>query len=485
MNSKSLHADSLSSSFGRKRQAGKTDESLVTRLRSLSFRSPSSTDDPPSDAAIDDETDSTISSTSSPEEEFEALYSDASFVLEANQLPISKKSTATELVTSTAEIQDHTAFAVLPSDKCNSGKSNKRDDDDDYDIDDDCKGKYELQESSELACLTQLILFKSNSTSKEEARISSSPPLRLLNRKGDAVKVTYKGRLIAFLSHNTITNNLSCNKGKISNKNRLGWTARVQSRLSKFRWAFMQKANEEIIEDCTNNGTKDDSRTSGISGDGKTCGEDEKTEYAGEVNVKVKGKKTRGVDAQTGVNAMSSPIYVDDATEKQSTLQDSACQRNKEGDIDSHPDDEVAVLPISDVVENDGHYSAKFSEDCEDVVYKNTECVDDCSYSLDDCKEFVYKNFECVDDCSYSLDDCKEFVYKNTERVDSSCCTWWHKRLEPEDIPDGEKDYFDVDAFDVVNNEKNWLEDAFDGVDKVLESMFNSVEKACYREQGV
>ena len=444
MNSKSLHADSVSSSFGRKRQAGKTDESLVTRLRSLPFRSPSSTDDPPSDAAIDDETDSTISSTSSPEEEVEALYSDASFVLEANQLPISKKSTATELVTSTAEIQDHTAFPVLPSDKCNSGKSNKRDDDDDYDIDDDCKGKYEPQESSELACLTQLILFKSNSTIKEDdrARISSSPPLRLLNRKGDEVKVTYKGRLIAFLSHNTITKNLSCNKGKISNKNRLGWTARVQSRLSKFRWAFMQKANEEIIEDCTNNGTKDDSRTSGTSGDGKTCGEDEKTEYAGEVNVKVKGKETRGVDAQTGVNAMSSPIYVDDAIEKQSTLQDSACQRNNEGDIDSHPDDEVAVLP-------------------------------------------TYKNTECVDDCSYSLDDCKEFVYKNTERVDSSCCTWWHKRSEPEDIPDGEKDYFDVDAFDEVNNEKNWLEDAFDGVDKVLESMFNSVEKACYRERSV
>jgi hypothetical protein len=133
----------------------------------------------------------------------------------------------------------------------------------------------------------------------------------------------------------------------------------------------MQKADKEIIEDCTNNGTKDDSRTSGFDVDGKTYCKDEKT------NVKVKGRETRGVDAETGVSAMSRLIPFDDVLEKQHTQQNSACQRNEGGNIDSHPDDEVAVLPVSDVVDNDGQHSSRLVEYREEFVFRNTECVDD------------------------------------------------------------------------------------------------------------
>jgi hypothetical protein len=477
MNSKSLHAETVSSLFGRKRQGGKTDEDevvhefvvdssrenyLATRLRSLAYyRSPSSTDDPPSDAAIDSDTTVSISTTSSPEEEFEALYSDASVDLETNH------SMARELETATAELQHHTAFQALPSEKDNDGESNKGDDDDENCIDNDYKGKCEPldsdelvtinqliadfdgcepHESDELARLTQLILFKSTSTSKEEDRVrTSSPPLRLLNRKRDETKVTYKSRLIAFLSRETNTN------FQLSSKNRLGWIARVQSSLRTKLWTYRQKSEEEIIEDCTNNGTKDDSRTSGFGGDGKTYCKDEKT------NVKVKGRETRGVDAETGVNGMSRLIPFDDVLEKQHTQQNSACQRNEGGNIDSHPDDEVAVLPVSDVVDNDGQHSSRLVEYREEFVFRNTECVDDC----------------------------EEFVYTNTECVDLSCSLGWHKQSEPEDFADNEKDWFDAAALDEVDNEKNWLDTAFDGVDRVLESVLNSVEKACYRERGV
>lgn len=453
MNSKSLHAESVSSLFGRKGQACKTNddevihdfvidssrESLVTRLRSLAYLSPSSTDDPPSDAAIDSDSTVSLLSTSSPEEEFEALYSNASFDLETNH------SMARELETATAELQHCTALPVLHIDKDNVGDSNKGDDDgdDDIDNDNDSKGQCEPLESDELARLTQLILFKSASTSKEDDRArTSSPPLRLLNRnrKEDEVKVTYKGHLIAFLSRKSTTNDLSCNKDRMSNKSRLGWTARVHSHLSKFRWASMQKkADISIIEDCSNIGTKDDSWTSGFGG--KAYCEDEKTD------VNVKGRETRTVDAETGVNAMSHLITCDDAIER---------QRNEEGDIDSHPDDEVAVLPMSNVVENDERQSARFVEEFEESVYKNSECVDDC----------------------------EEFVYKNTECVELSCSLGWHKQSEPEDIADNEKDWFDPAALNEVDN-KNWLDTAFDRVDKVLESVLNLVEKACYRERGV